>query len=146
VIAIPAGVVLADFVRGETAEAAKASVGLSGPVIGSVAVQGSKDTRSSSMPSVSLHRTVPERACCSWERHTPDMGRAARARPGAWAKGVVFTGSAPTYPRCSPPLDCFVLASTRTEGVPQSLLQASPPAYRWWRARPAAFLRSFATA
>jgi glycosyltransferase involved in cell wall biosynthesis len=37
---------------------------------------------------------------------------------------VVFTGFRPDVPALLSAMDCFVLSSTRTEGVPQSLLQA----------------------
>jgi glycosyltransferase involved in cell wall biosynthesis len=40
------------------------------------------------------------------------------------ADRVVFTGFRPDVPALLAAMDCFVLASTRTEGVPQSLLQA----------------------
>ena len=46
------------------------------------------------------------------------------AREAGLADHVVFTGFSEDVPALLATMDCFVLASTRTEGVPQSLLQA----------------------
>ena len=46
------------------------------------------------------------------------------AREAGLADHVVFTGFSEDVPALLAMMDCFVLASTRTEGVPQSLLQA----------------------
>jgi glycosyltransferase involved in cell wall biosynthesis len=83
VIAIPAGVDLAEFTGGPgDGEAMRERLGLSRP-----GVEG-----------------------------------LARAR--GLGEAVVFTGFRTDVPDLLRAMDCFVLASTRTEGVPQSLLQA----------------------
>src|SRR5260370_8824 len=46
------------------------------------------------------------------------------AQAAGLAESVVFTGFRPDVPALLGTMDCFVLASTRTEGVPQALLQA----------------------
>jgi glycosyltransferase involved in cell wall biosynthesis len=46
------------------------------------------------------------------------------ARDAKLSDAVVFTGFRPDVPALLGTMDCFVLASTRTEGVPQALLQA----------------------
>jgi glycosyltransferase involved in cell wall biosynthesis len=46
------------------------------------------------------------------------------AREAGLADAVVFTGFRPDVPALLAAMDCFALASTRTEGVPQALLQA----------------------
>jgi glycosyltransferase involved in cell wall biosynthesis len=46
------------------------------------------------------------------------------AQAAGLAESVVFTGFRPDVPALLATMDCFVLASTRTEGVPQALLQA----------------------
>jgi len=46
------------------------------------------------------------------------------AHAAGLAESVVFTGFRPDVPALLGTMDCFVLASTRTEGVPQALLQA----------------------
>jgi len=125
VVAIPAGVDLAAFPFRARAPETACALGLGSPVIGSVAMfRGSKG-----------------------HAHLIDAFAAVRARhPGAtlllvgdgirrgWVEGlareagladaVVFTGFRRDVPALLGAMDCFVLASTRTEGVPQSLLQA----------------------
>lgn len=125
VIAIPAGVVLADFAFRGTSEAAKASLGLAGPVIGSVAMfRGSKG-----------HAHIIE-AFARLRQHVPgarlllvgDGIRRASVEQLVRDRGlsgcVVITGFRSDVPALLAAMDCFVLASIRTEGVPQSLLQA----------------------
>ena len=46
------------------------------------------------------------------------------AREAKLADAVVFTGFRPDVPALLATMDCFAQASTRTEGVPQALLQA----------------------
>ena len=98
---------------------------LSSPVIGSVAMfRGSKGHAQlleafAAVRAASSHRHAPPRG----RRHPPGLGGGARAR-GGLADHVVFTGFRADVPALLATMDCFVLASTRTEGVPQSLLQA----------------------
>ena len=47
------------------------------------------------------------------------------ARERGLGGAVIFTGFRTDVPALLAAMDCFVLASTRTEGVPQSLLQAA---------------------
>ncbi|MBI2524918.1 MAG: glycosyltransferase [Candidatus Rokubacteria bacterium] len=125
VIAIPAGVRLEDFEGLQGGEEAARSLGLSRPVIGSVAMfRGSKG-----------HHVLLEAFCLVRGKHPTarlllvgDGGRRAWVESLAKARGlgdsVLFTGFRRDVPPLLAAMDCFVLASTRTEGVPQSLLQA----------------------
>jgi glycosyltransferase involved in cell wall biosynthesis len=125
VIAIPAGVVLADFTPGGTSEAAKASLGLSGPVIGSVAMfRGSKGHAQLLDAFDLLHRAVPGARLLLVGDGIRRAWVERLARDRGLAGSVVFTGFRTDVPALLATMDCFVLASTRTEGVPQSLLQA----------------------
>jgi len=131
VVAIPAGVNLDDFgVARATngagpADALRRSLRLGHPVIGSVAMfRGSKG-----------HAHLLD-AFCLLREHLHDatlllVGDGIRrawveglARERGVASSVVFTGFRADVPDLLATMDCFVLASTRTEGVPQSLLQA----------------------
>jgi glycosyltransferase involved in cell wall biosynthesis len=130
VVAIPAGVDLGEFRdahRGESDRGRRVSeeLGLSRPVIGSVAMfRGSKGHAHLLDAFAAIHSRRPE-ACLLL------VGDGIR-RP--WVEGlakekglagkVVFTGFRTDVPDLLRAMDCFVLASTRTEGVPQSLLQA----------------------
>ena len=124
VIAIPAGVDLAEF-SGADGDAAREGLGLSRPVIGSVAMfRGSKG-----------HAHLLDAFAAVHARHASArlllVGDGIRR---AWVEGlakergldraVLFTGFRTDVPELLRAMDCFVLASTRTEGVPQSLLQA----------------------
>lgn len=125
VVAIPAGVRLEDFDDRGAGARVRRELGLAPPVVGSVAMfRGSKG-----------HQPLLE-----------GFARVRARRPGAtlvlvgdgirrrWAEAlardmglgahVVFTGFRSDVPALLAAMDCFVLASTRTEGVPQSLLQA----------------------
>jgi glycosyltransferase involved in cell wall biosynthesis len=126
VVAIPAGVDLGDFTsRSGNGGAMRERLGLSRPVIGSVAMfRGSKG-----------HAHLLDAFAIVHARHPAArlllVGDGIR-RP--WVEGlakarglagvVVFTGFRSDVPELLRAMDCFVLASTRTEGVPQSLLQA----------------------
>jgi len=125
VVAIPAGVRLEDFEGFPGGEEAARSLGLSRPVIGSVAMfRGSKG-----------HHVLLEAFGLVHARHPTarlllvgDGGRRAwvesLARERGLGDSVRFTGFRLDVPALLSAMDCFVLASTRTEGVPQSLLQA----------------------
>jgi glycosyltransferase involved in cell wall biosynthesis len=125
VIAIPAGVRLEEFSAPSGGAEAAGALGLARPVIGSVAMfRGSKG-----------HDVLLEAFARLRTRHPDahlllvgDGGRrewvAGLARQRGLADVVRFTGYRTDVPALLSTMDCFVLASTRTEGVPQSLLQA----------------------
>ena len=126
VVAVPAGVDLAEMDHaGKAPDALRRSLGLARPVIGSVAMfRGSKG-----------HAHLLDAFAVVRERWPTArlllVGDGIRRR---WVEGlarerglgdaVVFTGFRSDVPDLLRIMDCFVLASTRTEGVPQSLLQA----------------------
>ena len=126
VVAVPAGVDLAEMDHaGKAPDALSRSLGLARPVIGSVAMfRGSKG-----------HAHLLDAFAMVRERWPTArlllVGDGIRRR---WVEGlarerglgnaVVFTGFRSDVPDLLRIMDCFVLASTRTEGVPQSLLQA----------------------
>ncbi len=125
VVAIPAGVDLGEFPFRLRSEPLAKGLGLSSPVIGSVAMfRGSKG-----------HAHLVE-AFCQIRAHHPRaslllVGDGIRrawveelARAAGVGEAVVFTGFSPDVAPLLGAMDCFVLASTRTEGIPQSLLQA----------------------
>lgn len=126
VTAIPAGVDLAEF-AGASAEGrtVRESLGLAHPVIGSVAMfRASKG-----------HAHLLDAFATVLARHPEArlllVGDGIRrpwveslAKDRGLREAVVFTGFRSDVPSLLQAMDCFVLASTRTEGVPQSLLQA----------------------
>lgn len=125
VVAIPAGVDLADFPFRQRSDALATSLGVSAPVIGSVAMfRGSKG-----------HAHLVE-AFALIRRRNPGatlllVGDGIRrgwveglVRDAGLGDAVVFTGFRRDVAALLGIMDCFVLASTRTEGIPQSLLQA----------------------
>ena len=136
VVAIPAGVKLGDFTDGEGGEAALRSLGLargpapagavSGPILGSVAMfRGSKGHDHLLDAFARVHARRPDARLLL----VGDGGRREWAEGLARQRGlggaVIFTGFRTDVPALLAAMDCFVLASTRTEGVPQSLLQAA---------------------
>jgi glycosyltransferase involved in cell wall biosynthesis len=143
VVAIPAGVKLDDFTDPEGGEAALRSLGLAGgpapagaappirgpirgPIIGSVAMfRGSKGHDHLLDAFARVHARRPDARLLL----VGDGGRREWAERLARERGlsgaVIFTGFRTDVPALLSAMDCFVLASTRTEGVPQSLLQAA---------------------
>jgi glycosyltransferase involved in cell wall biosynthesis len=125
VVAMPAGVDLARFPFGRRAPELRSALGLGAPVIGSVAMfRGSKG-----------HAELLEAFTRLRARHAHatlllvgDGVRRAALEQRVWESGlapaVVFTGFRSDVGELLGAMDCFVLASTRTEGVPQSVLQA----------------------
>ena len=124
-VAIPAGVDLAEFSGTADGEAMRERLGLSRPVIGSVAMfRGSKGHAPLLDAFAAVHARRPSARLLL-------VGDGIRR---AWVEGlakerglgdaVCFTGFRSDVPDLLRAMDCFVLASTRTEGVPQSLLQA----------------------
>jgi glycosyltransferase involved in cell wall biosynthesis len=124
-VAIPAGVDLAEFSGTADGEAMRERLGLSRPVIGSVAMfRGSKGHA----PLLDAFATVHARRPSARLLLVGDGIRRAWVEGLAKERGlgdaVCFTGFRSDVPDLLRAMDCFVLASTRTEGVPQSLLQA----------------------
>ena len=125
VVAIPAGVDLGGFpFRSGAAETARA-LGLSPPVIGSVAMFRGSKGHAHLLDAFAIVRAARPTATLLL------VGDGIRrqwveglAREAGLAGAVVFTGFRADVAALLGVLDCFVLASTRTEGVPQSLLQA----------------------
>jgi glycosyltransferase involved in cell wall biosynthesis len=125
VTAIPAGVDLERFAPPGRREETLSELGLARPVVGSVAMfRGSKG-----------HAELLEAFALVRARHPAArlllVGDGARrelvehlAREQGLGDVVRFTGLRTDVPALLEAMDCFVLASTRTEGVPQSLLQA----------------------
>ena len=126
VVAVPAGVDLAEIDRaGNAPDVLRQSLGLGRPVIGSVAMfRGSKG-----------HAHLLDAFAMVRERWPTArlllVGDGIRrpwveglARDRGMGDAVVFTGFRSDVFELLRIMDCFVLASTRTEGVPQSLLQA----------------------
>jgi glycosyltransferase involved in cell wall biosynthesis len=122
VLAIPAGVNLDEFpFRRPAADAAE----ITAPVIGSVAMfRGSKGHAHLIEAFRTIHAERPTATLVlvgDGIRRTWVEGLAQQAGLGS---AVVFTGFRADVPSLLAGMHCFVLASTRTEGVPQSLLQA----------------------
>ena len=123
VVAIPAGVDLGEFPFRATSVSALAEA--SPPVIGSVAMfRGSKGHAHL----IDAFRMVrAERPAATLVLVGDGIRRAwveDLARQAGLGSSVVFTGFRSDVPALLTGMHCFVLASTRTEGVPQSLLQA----------------------
>jgi glycosyltransferase involved in cell wall biosynthesis len=111
-VAIPAGVDLAEFSGTVDGEAMRKKLGLSRPVIGSVAMfRGSKGHAPLLDAFAAVHARHPSARLLL-------VGDGIRR---AWVEGLAKERGLADLLRA---MDCFVLASTRTEGVPQSLLQA----------------------
>src|SRR5439155_20250706 len=124
-VAISAGVDLAEFSGAGDGDAMRMKLGLSRPVIGSVAMfRGSKGHA----PLLDAFATVHARHPSARLLLVGDGIRRAWVEGLAKERGladvVLFTGFRSDVPDLLRAMDCFVLASTRTEGVPQSLLQA----------------------
>ncbi len=125
VVTLPAGVDLTAFAAGRPGDAALREVDGARPVIGSIAMfRGSKG-----------HQHLLD-AFCALRGEYGDarlllVGDGIRRQ---WVEGLVaerglagavrFAGFRRDVASLLRLMDCFVLASTRTEGVPQSLLQA----------------------
>jgi glycosyltransferase involved in cell wall biosynthesis len=130
VVAIPAGIDLADFASGpdragDGGRAMREGLGLSRPVIGSVAMfRGSKGHAHllDAFATVHARRPAARLLLVGDGIRRPWVEGLAKAR--GLGDAVVFTGFRTDVPELLRAMDCFVLASTRTEGVPQSLLQA----------------------
>jgi glycosyltransferase involved in cell wall biosynthesis len=126
VVAVPAGVDLAEIDRaGNAPDALRQSLGLGRPVIGSVAMfRGSKGHAHllDAFAMVRQRRPTAQLLLVGDGIRRPWVEGLARDR--GMGNAVVFTGFRSDVFDLLRIMDCFVLASTRTEGVPQSLLQA----------------------
>ena len=128
VIAIPAGVDLCEFTprAGDGGGVAiRRGLGLSRPVIGSVAMfRGSKGHAHLLDAFALVHAGHPSARLLLVGDGIRRPWVEGLAKDRGLADAVVFTGFRSDVPQLLGAMDCFVLASTRTEGVPQSLLQA----------------------
>ena len=126
VVAIPAGVDLAEFTdRSDDGHAMRESLGLARPVIGSVAMfRGSKGHAHLLDAFATVHARHPAARLLLVGDGIRRPWVEALAKDRGLGEAVVFTGFRADVPKLLRAMDCFVLASTRTEGVPQSLLQA----------------------
>ena len=130
VVAIPAGVDLAEFTGARDGEhdggrAAREGLALSRPVIGSVAMfRGSKGHAHLLDAFATIHARHPAARLLLVGDGIRRPWVEGLAKDRGLAEAVVFTGFRSDVPDLLRAMDCFVLASTRTEGVPQSLLQA----------------------
>lgn len=125
VVAIPAGVDLAEFRGRGAGDRIRSELGLSRPVIGSVAMfRGSKGHDLLLEAFEHLRLTFPEARLLLVGDGIRRQWVESLARERGLVGSVTFTGFREDVPDLLSAMDCFVLASTRTEGVPQSLLQA----------------------
>lgn len=125
VVALPAGVDLTRFSPGALCARVRAELALTGPVIGSVAMfRGSKGHAVLLEAFDRLGREFPDARLLLVGDGTRRLSVERMAEASGLGRRVVFTGFREDIPDLLRTMDCFVLASTRTEGVPQSLLQA----------------------
>lgn len=129
VLAVPAGVNLDEFRWRDPGdpegEAIRTEFGLRPPVLGSVAMfRGSKGHLHLLEALAELRGELPSSRLLlvGDGLRRPWVEQVARER--GLGDAVVFTGFRADVPALLAAMDCFVLASTRTEGIPQSLLQA----------------------
>jgi glycosyltransferase involved in cell wall biosynthesis len=125
VIAIPAGVNLEAFPFGGRSPAVVRELDLGAPVIGSVAMfRGSKGHAQLLQAFATVHAKRPGASLLLVGDGPRRAWVEQLARDAKLSDAVVFTGFRPDVPALLGAMDCFALASTRTEGVPQALLQA----------------------
>jgi glycosyltransferase involved in cell wall biosynthesis len=129
VVALPAGVNLEEFRWHEPGdaegEAVRKELGLGSPVVGSVAMfRGSKGHVHLLDAIAGIRRDFPSAQLLLVGDGIRRAWIEELARERGLGKAVVFTGFRADVSALLAAMDCFVLASTRTEGVPQSLLQA----------------------
>jgi glycosyltransferase involved in cell wall biosynthesis len=125
IVAMPAGVDLDAFPFRVRAPQTARALGVTAPVIGSVAMfRGSKGHAHLIDAFARIREDHPRATLLlvgdGLRRHWVE----GLARDAGLGDAVVFTGFRSDVPALLGTMDCFVLASTRTEGVPQSLLQA----------------------
>lgn len=125
VVAIPAGVDLAEFSPSDTGDRIRREFGLGRPVIGSIAMfRGSKGHDLLIEAFGHLRMEFREARLLLVGEGIRRQWVESLARERGLNGWVTFTGFREDVPDLLSAMDCFVLASTRTEGVPQSLLQA----------------------
>jgi glycosyltransferase involved in cell wall biosynthesis len=125
VLTMPAGIDLAAFPFGRRALDVRATLGVGAPVIGSVAMfRGSKGHAELLAAFERLRARHPRASLLLVGDGVRRAAVEQRAREMGLGSSVVFTGFRADVPALLAAMDCFVLASTRTEGVPQSVLQA----------------------
>jgi glycosyltransferase involved in cell wall biosynthesis len=125
VIAIPAGVNLEAFPFGARAPETARELGLGHPVIGSVAMfRGSKGHPQLLQAFAMVREKWPGATLLLVGDGIRRNWVEQLAREAKLSDAVVFTGFRPDVPALLATMDCFAQASTRTEGVPQALLQA----------------------
>jgi glycosyltransferase involved in cell wall biosynthesis len=125
VVALPAGVDLDAFPFRRRAPDVAETLAVSPPVIGSVAMfRGSKGHAHLLEAFGGLRARYPRATLLLVGDGIRRAWVEGLARDAGLGEAVVFTGFRPDVAALLGVMDCFVLASTRTEGVPQSLLQA----------------------
>jgi glycosyltransferase involved in cell wall biosynthesis len=125
VVAIPAGVDLERFPFGARAPEMARELKLGSPVIGSVAMfRGSKGHPQLLEAFALVRRKWPMASLLLVGDGIRRPWVEQLAREAGLSDAVVFTGFRPDVPTLLATMDCFAQASTRTEGVPQALLQA----------------------
>jgi glycosyltransferase involved in cell wall biosynthesis len=129
VVAVPAGVNLDEFRWREPedaeGEAVRKELQLGSPLVGSVAMfRGSKGHVHLLDAMARLRQERPSAHLILVGDGIRRMWVEQLARERGLEAAVSFTGFRADVPALLAAMDCFVLASTRTEGVPQSLLQA----------------------
>ena len=125
VIAIPAGVNLESFPFGARAPETARELGLGHPVIGSVAMfRGSKGHPQLLQAFAKVREKRPGATLLLVGDGIRRNWVEQLARDAKLSDSVVFTGFRADVPALLATMDCFAQASTRTEGVPQALLQA----------------------
>jgi len=124
-VAIPAGVDLAEFAATISGDAMRERLGLTRPVVGSVAMfRGSKGHAQLLDAFTTVRARYPTARLLLVGDGIRRTWVEELAKERGLADAVLFTGFRTDVPDLLCAMDCFVLASTRTEGVPQSLLQA----------------------
>ena len=125
VVALPAGVDLATFTPGVPGDAVRAEFHDGRPVIGSIAMfRGSKGHQHLVDAFQSLLGEFPDAQLLLVGDGIRRQWVEDLARQRGLASAVRFLGFRRDVADLLRVMNCFVLASTRTEGVPQSLLQA----------------------
>ncbi len=125
VLTMPAGIDLAAFAFERPAPDMRRALGVTGPVVGCVAMfRGSKGHADLLAAFARLRARHPQASLLLVGDGVRRASVEQRARAMGLGDAVVFTGFRPDVPALLSAMDCFVLASTRTEGVPQSVLQA----------------------
>jgi glycosyltransferase involved in cell wall biosynthesis len=125
VVAIPAGVRLEAFPFGARAPETARALRLGSPVIGSVAMfRGSKGHPQLLQAFAMIREKRPTASLLLVGDGIRRTWVEQLVREAQLGEAVVFTGFRPDVPALLGTMDCFAQASTRTEGVPQALLQA----------------------